>query len=548
MPPPPSSEKSIRTRKTNLTPIDYPDFEEEENNRPPPTKIVVSHPLSPNPSPQNQNNKLHPSFTKMMFSGADEKWTPKMEFWWRVAFISSIIGLIICLWVIIHELTLSSSDDGSQSHLSYSSSHQTTNNHHQSSSWLQSVSEWFAPSSSMDDLRSKTERLSEISGFERAEVFRKTHQELRESQKQLEKAKLGLADFYEENFFRDRTIFVSVASFRDVKCRITVEDIFEKAVNPRRIFLGIIEQNEHGDPTCIPEKFAMNCVLMAENSRHEYDPRSNFFCPLDNVRRRRVPSVRGRGPTYGRYVSMLMYRGEGYYMMIDSHNRFKPKWDMDATKMIFLADSKKPVLSHYPLAWHQDTNFDKPQFTTVMCKAHFVSFGYVRMGGLNFVNSKRPRLQPLTAAGLIFADAAMVHEVPFDPHLDFLFDGEELLYTVRLYTHGWDSFAPSWNFVFHDYDRHTAPRFWHISSNKWGIGQVQSVKRVQWLLKIPKRGKDWNDLIVSDKEATPQIRIDSEKYGLGKSRSLESFWQFANIDLLRKVDNFGVCGKYTRKQ
>ena len=34
-------------------------------------------------------------------------------------------------------------------------------------------------------------------------------------------------------------------------------------------------------------------------------------------------------------------------------------------------------------------------------------------------------------------------------------------------------------------------------NNEWGIGQVQSVKRVQWLLKIPKRGKDWNDLIVS---------------------------------------------------
>ena len=34
-------------------------------------------------------------------------------------------------------------------------------------------------------------------------------------------------------------------------------------------------------------------------------------------------------------------------------------------------------------------------------------------------------------------------QVPYDPHLPFLFFGEEMMMLARMWTHGWDVFAPT---------------------------------------------------------------------------------------------------------
>lgn len=38
-------------------------------------------------------------------------------------------------------------------------------------------------------------------------------------------------------------------------------------------------------------------------------------------------------------------------------------------------------------------------------------------------------------------------EMPIDPHLPYLFDGDEILFSVRLFTHGWDIYTPTKNVV-----------------------------------------------------------------------------------------------------
>src|SRR3989338_3271811 len=88
----------------------------------------------------------------------------------------------------------------------------------------------------------------------------------------------------------DRTIFVAIAAFRDIECPLSVRDMFLKATNPRRLFLGIIEQNEPGDPTCVPDEL------------HKCN--NADFCPLDNIRRRVLVSRRRKGPRLRRYASM----------------------------------------------------------------------------------------------------------------------------------------------------------------------------------------------------------------------------------------------------
>ena len=44
-------------------------------------------------------------------------------------------------------------------------------------------------------------------------------------------------------------------------------------------------------------------------------------------------------------------------------------------------------------------------------------------------------------------------QVPYDPHLPFLFFGEETSMAARLYTNGWDFFAPTQAVVYHLWSR-----------------------------------------------------------------------------------------------
>ena len=60
---------------------------------------------------------------------------------------------------------------------------------------------------------------------------------------------------------------------------------------------------------------------------------------------------------------------------------------------------------------------------------------------------------PFVGAGFQLSSADVLIEVPFDPKLDMLFVGEEILYSARLWTKGWDMYAPDMNLVWHHYNR-----------------------------------------------------------------------------------------------
>jgi len=45
---------------------------------------------------------------------------------------------------------------------------------------------------------------------------------------------------------------------------------------------------------------------------------------------------------------------------------------------------------------------------------------------------------PYFCAGYAFGPAQAIRQCRYDPHTPMLFDGEELSYAVRLYTHGYN--------------------------------------------------------------------------------------------------------------
>jgi hypothetical protein len=75
--------------------------------------------------------------------------------------------------------------------------------------------------------------------------------------------------------------------------------------------------------------------------------------------------------------------------------------------------------------------------------------------------------------------------------LDFLWEGEEPLVAARLFTAGWDAFAPGSAVAYHHYGRFKALRFWHVqysseqSNEDWTEwGMRVSEQRVQWMLEV----------------------------------------------------------------
>ena len=320
------------------------------------------------------------------------------------------------------------------------------------------------------------------------------------------------------------SIFVSIASFRDEECGPMIKDMYAQAENPKNIHIGIVEQHADNDPPCLREEFRRPC-------QHD------VFCPTDNIRIRKIKPHEAKGPTFGRYVSMHLYRGQRYLLMMDSHNRFVPHWDTKLIKMHKSLNDKKAVLTHYPEAWRSDGDPLVRSTTSHLCRASYLH-DYLKFEAVLVSAQEKPMPQPYSAAGFLFADATLIHEVPLDPHLPFLFDGEEVLYTVRMWTSGWNLYSPNSNIVFHFYGRPSAPKIWSEPGVQWGLLQQQSQRRVKYFLRST---NTQGVLLVPPNTTEKAIIIDEDRYGLGSARSLQDYYDYAGIDPIARKFKKNWC-------
>jgi hypothetical protein len=344
-----------------------------------------------------------------------------------------------------------------------------------------------------------------------------------------------------------RSIFVSIASYRDEQCAPTVEDMYKRAKFPMSLYVGIVEQHDAmlGDPKCMTK-------TIARPDREPGGKCTAVFCPTDNIQAKIINPRDAKGPTFGRYHGMLMYRGEKYYMMIDSHNRFVTNWDAIVVDMYRRLPTTKGVLSHYPEAWNNPednlkvTNapLDHRGTTTYLCTAKFVEhLGFVRLDGFVVPEKKECRPQPWAAAGFLFADSKLLTDVPFDPYLDYVFDGEEILYSVRMWTHGWDIFSPSQNLLYHYYYRTKAKKFWGLLPPGWEKVRDGAQRRIQRLLKTVHKGTLQRQVPDDAKEEVLHKEID--KYGLGTQRTLEQWYDFSGVDKVNYKLTKNFCQKFS---
>ena len=308
-------------------------------------------------------------------------------------------------------------------------------------------------------------------------------------------------------------IFVSVASYRDDVCPSTVENLFVMASKPQNVFVGICQQNN--------EKEDVDCIGISHSQ--------------SNIRIIRIPYTEAKGPTYARYLASTLWDGEEYYLQIDSHSKFVKDWDIKCINMINDIKSQglstKPVLSHYPKELNEYDKFNESEKTILprICKPFFNNRDMISFMGSEIKDSENKyHLTPFVAGGMMFCDSSFLQELPYDPNLPYIFVGEEILHSIRFYTNGWDIFTPVENIVFHEYTRSDKPKIW--TDNPY-YSDMDAFNKIRYLLKLD----------TDDSKLKPEMKKDLDKYGLGKTRTLEDYYNLTGIDIINRRVNKNFC-------
>ena len=247
------------------------------------------------------------------------------------------------------------------------------------------------------------------------------------------------------------TIFVSIASYRDSQCPMTIKNLYDKADHPELIYVGLIQQNADTDADC------------------EYENANNKNIPVNHLFVKRLSYQQAEGPTMARYLASQLYQNQDFFLEIDSHMRFLAHWDTELIKYYHIYQKQfntdKIVLSHYPLEYNVEKNKftdNYDQYTTSGCN-NFFNQNNIIQPGYQMVSSIEPPKyyrNYIIGCQMLFGPRIMVKLVPFDPDLSYLFHGEELLYSVRLFCAGFIILSPPKNLIFHYYGREKYPKIW----------------------------------------------------------------------------------------
>lgn len=262
------------------------------------------------------------------------------------------------------------------------------------------------------------------------------------------------------------SIFVSVASYRDRHCANTLQELFKHATLPHRVYVGVYQQNEESDQDCLD---GVDAAWAATN-----------------VKVHRVHAKEAAGPCIARFHAANMYANQDFFAQFDSHLWFLPDWDEKLIQMYNestqVAKTHKVVLSSYPLAYDVDKQQHARDVHTaclVSCKGGFdPNLGFLVPTASAVPCHLPPREHAWAAAGVMFGLGSMLHDVPHDPTLRNLFQGEEMLYSMRLWAAGYKIYSMNQNICTHFYTRSEDAKPWVDHSN-WYIINQKTVARVK---------------------------------------------------------------------
>ena len=325
-------------------------------------------------------------------------------------------------------------------------------------------------------------------------------------------------------------IFVGISSYRDgARCGATVAEAFAKARRPERVVVGVVDQLIPGDVSCVDAY----CEIMA--ARHDLDE-----CPFrDHIRTLTQAAHKARGPSAARHgqQSLIQPAHDEWCLQIDAHAKLAPEWDLRAIAMWRQAGNERAILTHYPpgLAAYGEGAFESPLHAPQSCTWGWGErderFMPRTTGQPHCAWLKEPKLGVAWSAGMSFSKCHAETRVRADPRLHYAFDGEEAARGARLWTHGYDFYAPPRPLVFHDY-RANAQAWGHEYTVGFGSAQrkaeEEGAARLRALFDLPGSG-------------AAAALLCAEGFGLGSARSLEQWVAFTGVDVAEHRFEAGVA-------
>lgn len=308
------------------------------------------------------------------------------------------------------------------------------------------------------------------------------------------------------------TIFVLIASYRDPECRTTVQDLFENAALPERVSIGICWQFDPSDP--------FDCIYGDQSFP-------------GNIRIERVPHKQSNGVCWARHRASQLVKNEAYVLTIDSHTLFEPGWDITFLEELSSCPSKRAILSAYPAGYtlprkkrYPPPNVNSAHWHRLRYEAPGDQFPEGNIRGNNDYLLRRssydePVRAAFFAAGCTFMPAQALRQVPFDPYLDW--DEEEISYSARLWSYGWNLYAPRRHLVHHLYAKNR--------SAEGSYNFRRHTENDQLYKRFVRSKRRYFHIIGAIQSEAPDALVELKRYGLGTARSLRAFEAFAGIYL-----------------
>jgi hypothetical protein len=351
-------------------------------------------------------------------------------------------------------------------------------------------------------------------------------------------------------------------------------NIFHRAAHADRIYVRILEQTIANsglidDDSCW-SRFCSDYYLKKMTDQEGFDKDCNQY--KNQVRTESFDAKLSKGVSNARSKLSAMIEWDykhrddpkllrftpvqldDFVLQIDSHSDFIDQYDVSLIQMFHRAQNDYAVLSTYPHDVTLHNTSDQLSLPS-LCLVEFLSS--IRVWTTQYCEALvKPKLSTAVfGGGMSFHRSHAEINVPVDPYLDHVFDGDDGSRGIRFFTHGYDVYTPDQNVVFHDYSMSTeaAKSYFHnknakepsakdwpylkeIITNRLKV-KVFGTERINMLLGIGPL-----DYSKSKENRTETERIRTGRYGFGPHRTLQQASNFTGINFFDRKMEKNKCG------
>jgi len=312
------------------------------------------------------------------------------------------------------------------------------------------------------------------------------------------------------------TIVVAIPSYRDPECAWSIHDLYEKAREPGRVRVVVVEHVRFRNESCASYYDLGRCG----GSRHPH-----VVCAhSQNVFISTHAGQEARGPLSARHMLQgLVGEDDDFLLMVDAHSQFMHGWDVGLVENWNELHQELAVITTRPLGFaSSEQAFRAGRRVRALCRTAFSADRRLphHLPGRP-VPKGRSLLLPFWSASLSFSKAHSARTVMYDGFASDAAAGEEFAHGYRLWTHGYEFWSPRDNYVLHLSGQRASPfrqprRTKHRYTENGGSSSRAGTERLRRMLNLT--------------AVPPYNTTGLDRFGPGTARSRAAYGAFAGIE------------------